>query len=146
MKVNGEYEIHAPRQRVWEALLDPEILAKTLPGCEQLVPIGPDEYEMKMKLSMATVTGAFKGKVKITDQQPPESYRLNLTGTGKIGFIRGGGKYSLADAGESLTIVTYEGDVQVGGTIASVGQRLMDMTSKMMIKRFFTALDAELST
>ena len=89
-----------------------------------------------MKLSMATVAGVFKGKVKITDKQAPESYRLDLNGTGKIGFIKGGGKYSLADAGESLTIVTYEGDVQVGGMIAGVGQRLMNMTSKMMIKRF----------
>ncbi len=146
MKINGEYEVHAPRERVWEALLDPAILSKTLPGCEELTPIGPDEYEMKMKLSMATVAGVFKGKVKITDKQAPESYRLDLNGTGKIGFIKGGGKYSLADAGESLTIVTYEGDVQVGGMIAGVGQRLMNMTSKMMIKRFFTALDAELAS
>ena len=145
MKINGEYDIRAPRERVWQALLDPEILAKTLPGCEELTPIGPDEYEMKMKLSMAAVSGAFKGKVQIEDKNPPESYRLNINGNGKIGFIKGGGKYSLADAGDALTKVTYEGDIQVGGMIAGVGQRLMDMTSKMMIKRFFTALDKELA-
>ena len=145
MKLTGEYEIHAARDRVWEALLDPEILANTLPGCEELTPAGPDEYEMKMKLSMATVAGAFKGKVRIEDKNPPESYRLTINGNGKIGFIKGTGKYSLSDAGESLTKVNYEGDMQVGGMIAGVAQRLMDMTAKMMIKRFFTALDNELA-
>ena len=144
MKISGQYSINAPRGRVWEALLDPQILAKTLPGCQELIPIGEDEYEMKMKIAMASVSGLFKGKVKLDDQQPPESYQLNLNGIGKIGFVRGGGKFRLEEAGEG-TLVHYEGDVQVGGMIASVGQRLMDMTSKMMIKRFFTALNAELT-
>lgn len=145
MKINGEYTVNAPRERVWDALLDPVTLAKTLPGCEELTPVGPDEYEMKMKLALASVSGLFSGKVKLADQNPKESYSLQLSGKGKIGFVKGGGRFTLEDAGSGATKIRYEGDVQAGGMIAGVGQRLMDMTSRMMIKRFFASLEAELA-
>ena len=100
---------------------------------------------MNMALAISSLKGLFDGKVRIEDQQPPESYRLSVTGRGKMGFINGGGSFRLIEAGESSTEIEYEGEVKVGGTMASVGQRLMDMTSKMMIKRFFTALEKELT-
>lgn len=140
MKIEGEYKFAAPRQKVWNALLDPEILAGTLPGCEALERAGPDEYKMKMKLAMAGVQGLFDGSVKLTDQQPPDSYRLEVKGSGKIGFVNGAGRLELADAEDESTLVRYSGDVKVGGMIAAVGQRLMDMTAKMMIKSFFVSL------
>jgi len=118
---------------------DPEVLARAMPGCDSLERIGPDEYAMKMKLAMASISGAFEGKVRITDQQPPSSFKLVVEGTGKIGFMRGEGLLKLSPSGEG-TDVSYEGDVQVGGTIAAVGQRLIDVTAKMMIKRFFDKL------
>ena len=140
MKVQGQYQLPAPRQQVWDALLDPAILAQTLPGCETLEPIGPDQYRMKMKLAVASVQGLFEGKVRIKDPQPPHSYRLEIEGRGKIGFVNGGGELKLEPAEPEATLVHYSGDVRVGGLIAGVGQRLMDMTSKMMIKRFFSSL------
>ena len=147
MKVRGQYTLPAPQERVWNALLDPGVLARTLPGCESLDPSGPDEYRMKMKLAISSVQGLFDGKVKLEDQQPPNGYRLGVEGRGRIGFMNGGGALRLEPNGDNddETVVYYEGDVKVGGLIAAVGQRLLDMTSKMMIKRFFTALSTELS-
>jgi uncharacterized protein len=120
-------------------LQDPEFLAKAIPGCEGLEKIGEDAYRMKMKMAMASLSGAFEGTVKIADQTPSSSFRLIVEGSGKIGFMKGDGllKLSAKDAG---TDVAYEGDVQVGGTMAAVGQRLIDGAAKMMIKRFFEKL------
>ena len=147
MKIQGQYTLPAPQQQVWQALLDPGVLARTLPGCESLEAIGPDEYRMKMKLAISSVQGLFEGKVRLEDQRPPTGYRLHVEGRGKVGFVNGGGAFRLEPAayGDEETLVHYEGDVKVGGLIAAVGQRLLDMTSKMMIKRFFAALSKELS-
>jgi uncharacterized protein len=92
-------------------------------------------------LSIASMGGLFAGKVRITDQNPPANFRLIVEGTGKIGFMKGEGLMKLEPNGET-TAVNYEGDVQVGGTIAAVGQRLIDSTSKMLIKKFFDKLAA----
>ncbi len=145
MKIKGQHKLAAPRQKVWEALLDPEVLARTLPGCESLDPIGENQYKMKMKLALAAVQGLFDGKVSLEDTQPPESYRLLVEGTGKVGFVNGSGQFRIEEAGAGETLVHYEGDIRVGGMIASVGQRLMDMTSKMMIRKFFTELSKVLA-
>ncbi len=144
MKIQGQQTLPASRDRVWKALLDPEVLGRTLPGCDGLEAAGPDEYKMHMKLAIASVQGVFDGRVKIEDQNPPESYKLSVEGRGKVGFVKGGGAFRLEPAGDSETLVHYEGDVSVGGLIAGVGQRLLDMTSKMMIKRFFSAFSSEL--
>ena len=117
------------------------MLAAAMPGCESLEKIGDDEYKMKMKMALASLSGNFDGKVRITGQAPPESFKLTVEGSGKVGFMKGEGnlKFTAKDAG---TEVSYEGDVQVGGTIAAVGQRLIDGTAKMMIKRFFDKVAA----
>jgi len=141
VKISGSTTLAVPPERAYEMMQDPEVLAKAMPGCESLERIGPDEYRMKMKLAMASISGAFEGKVQITDQQPPTSFKLVVEGNGKIGFMKGEGVLKLTAAGEG-TEVNYEGDVQVGGTIAAVGQRLIDVTAKMMIKRFFDKLAA----
>ncbi len=118
---------------------DPVVLAGAIPGCESLEKIGENEYRMKMKMALAALSGAFEGKVKITDQTPPSSFRLEVEGSGKVGFLKGSGVLTLKGAGDA-TEVGYEGDVQVGGTIAAVGQRLIDATAKSMIKKFFDNL------
>lgn len=140
MKISGQYTLSADRQQVYEALLDPKVLERTLPGCQSLEPEGSDSYLMKMKLSVASVQGLFEGRVALEEQQPPESYRLRVEGQGKIGFVKGNGQFKLRSSSPSTTIVEYVGDVRVGGLIAGVGQRLIDITAKMMIKRFFTSL------
>ena len=141
MKIAGTYTLPVPPQQAYDLMQDPEVLAKAMPGCESLERIGPDEYRMKMKMAMASLSGAFDGKVRITDQAPPSSFKLVVEGNGKIGFMKGEGLLKLA-AVEGGTEVAYDGDVQVGGTIAAVGQRLIDGTAKMLIKRFFEKLAA----
>ena len=142
MKVAGTYRLAIPRERAYALLQDPVILARCMPGCESLEKIGEDEYAMRMKMVLAAVSGKFDGKVRITEALPPAQFRLHVEGAGKIGFMKGDGLLMLVEA-ESVTDVRYEGEVHVGGTIASVGQRLIDGTAKMLIKRFFDKLGTE---
>jgi carbon monoxide dehydrogenase subunit G len=107
-----------------------------MPGTDRLDKVGEDEYEMKMKMAIASFSGLFSGKIKIADPNPPESFKLLVDAGGKVGFVKGAGALTLRPL-ESGTEVHYEGDVQVGGTIAAVGQRLLDSTAKMIIKKFF---------
>ncbi|HLX44710.1 MAG TPA: carbon monoxide dehydrogenase subunit G [Bryobacteraceae bacterium] len=139
MKISGSQRLPIPPEEAYRIMQDPEILARAIPGCESLEKIGEDEYKMKMKMALASISGSFEGKVRITDQTPPTSFRLIVEGAGKIGFVKGDGLLNLSPA-DGGTEVTYEGDAQVGGTMAAVGQRLIDGTSKMMIKKFFEKL------
>lgn len=91
---------------------------------------------MKMKLMLASLSGLFEGKIAISGEKPPESFRMKVDGTGKIGFLKGTGNLNLVPE-NGATNVDYEGDVSLGGTIAAIGQRMVDTTSKMMIKKFF---------
>jgi len=136
LKISGSYTVPVPRERAYQLLQDPAILAKCMPGTDHLEKVGDDEYEMKMKMVIASIGGLFAGKVRLTDQTPPEKFKLIVDGSGKIGFVKGEGVLTLEPAGEA-TDVKYEGEVQVGGTIASVGQRMMDSAAKMIIKKFF---------
>ena len=113
-----------------------------MPGCEGLEKIGENEYAMKMKMVLAAVSGKFDGKVRIADAEPPHKFRLIVEGSGKIGFMKGDGLLTLTSA-SSTTDVSFDGEVQIGGTIAAVGQRLIDTTAKMLIKRFFDKLSSE---
>lgn len=141
MKLSGTYQVDAPPDRVWELLQDPDILSQCMPGADQLVKTGENEYQMKMKLLISSISGSFEGKVKLTDQEPPHRYRMLVEGSGKIGHMKGEGAIALEpkDAGTQLN---YDGDVQLGGTIAAIGSRLVDTTSKMMLKRFFDKLNS----
>lgn len=136
MKIAGSYTVPVPQEKAYTLLQDPVILAQCMPGTDTLEKIGDDEYAMKMKMAIASFSGLFTGKVKIADAQPPDSFHLLVEGNGKIGFLKGDGLLSLVPI-ENATEVKYEGEVQVGGTIAAVGQRLLDTTSKMIIKKFF---------
>ena len=143
MKISGTYTLPLSQERAYAVMQDPEVLARAMPGCESLEKIGPDEYRMKMKMVLASLSGAFEGKVRITDQAPPNSFRLVVEGTGRVGFLKGDGLLKLTPAEGGGTVVAYDGDAQVGGTIAAVGQRLIDGTAKTMIKKFFDKLAAE---
>jgi len=139
VKITGAYPIPCPSERAYSLLQDPVILAACMPGCEMLERTGDGEYRMKMRMTLASVCGLFDGKVRIADSQPSERFRLVVEGTGKIGFMKGDGLLSLAPDGAGVS-VQYDGEVQVGGTIAAVGQRLIDTTAHMLIKRFFEKL------
>jgi len=144
VKVAGTYTLNLPRERAYALLQDRAILAKCMPGCEALDKVAENEYAMRMKMVLASISGQFQGKVKISDPDPPSSYRLLVEGAGKIGFMKGEGLLNLTPA-DTATNVQFDGEVQVGGTIAAVGQRLVKTTASMMIKRFFDKLVAEAS-
>jgi len=136
MKIEGATDILAPRDRVWSALLDPAVLSKAIPGCEELVRVGTAEYKAIMKVGVGPVKGTFDGKVRLFDQTPPNRYRMAVEGTGAPGFVRGEATIELTEAGGG-THVTCGGDIQIGGLIASVGQRLLGGVSRMMLDQFF---------
>ena len=139
MKLEGSNDIPAPRERVWTAFLDPAVLKQAIPGCEKLEAIGDGEYKATMKIGVAAVKGTFEGKVRLFDLKPPESYRMAVDGSGGPGFIRGETQITLTDA-DGGTRVSYTADVQVGGLIAGVGQRMIGGVSKMMADQFFNKM------
>lgn len=143
MKIEGSYTISAPRDAVWEALNDPDILSKTIPGGQELEKTGENEYRAKMKIRVGPVQGIFNGNVKLTNLQPPESYHMVVDGRGAPGFVKGEGDLQLEDQGDE-TVLHYEGDAQVGGRLASVGQRLMETSAKATIRQSLETLEAQI--
>jgi uncharacterized protein len=139
MKLEGAYEVPAPRQKVWEAFQDPKHLRQAIPGCEKLDAVGPDEYKATMKVGVGGVKGTFEGRVRLSDKNPPDSYKMAVEGSGGPGFIRGDTIITLTDNG-SGTRVSYTADMQVGGLIASVGQRMLGGVAKMMADKFFNRM------
>ena len=134
MDLEGSYTFEAPRDVVWEALLDPEVLARTLPGCEKLEQIGDNEYQGTIKIKVGPVQGKFQGVVTLSDLQAPNSYKMTVDGKGAPGFMKGEGAVELEDQGDS-TLMHYAGKAQVGGRIASVGQRLLDSSAKALTRQ-----------
>jgi carbon monoxide dehydrogenase subunit G len=136
MKIEGSHDVPAPRQKVWDAFLNPEQLRQAIPGCEKLEALGNDEFKATMKIGVAAVKGTFEGKVKLSEKNAPTSYRMAVEGSGGPGFVRGETLITLSDI-EGGTRVSYTADVQVGGLIAGVGQRMLGGVSKMMADQFF---------
>jgi hypothetical protein len=143
MKLSGTQTFPAPRQKVWEFLIDPQCLAKCMPGCEKLEATGENEYSGVINVGLAAVKGVYNGKVKLDELQPPTHYKMTLDGKGKQGFIKGAGTIDLEEQ-NGQTLLKYTGDIQIGGPLASVGQRMIDGAAKMMIGQFFTAMEAEI--
>ena len=139
MKIAGDYTFEAPRDLVWEALNDPNVLAQIMPGCEKLVQLGENEYEGALNIKVGPVQGVFQGLIKLTDISAPESYKMQVDGKGASGFVKGVGAVVLEDQGDT-TLMHYDGDAQVGGRIASVGQRLIDSSAKSIIKQSLEGL------
>ncbi|HSR40715.1 MAG TPA: carbon monoxide dehydrogenase subunit G [Longimicrobiales bacterium] len=140
MKVQGDHLFEGPQELVWETLLDPEVLASVLPGCEKLELVGENEYEGELKIKMGPVQGTFMGKVKLEDIQRPDSYTMQVDGRGAPGFVKATGHLSL-EPEDDRTRVSYEGDAQVGGRLASVGQRLVESSAKAIIKQSLDGLN-----
>jgi uncharacterized protein len=144
MELTGEHTFAAPRQKVWDLLVDPAMLKSCLPGCERLEPVGPDEYEATMKIGVAAIRGTYQGKVKLTNQVAPSSYTLTVEGRGPAGQISGEGKLELVEDGES-TRVLYTGVANIRGTLARVGARVMQPAARMIVGQFFGCLEGRLS-
>lgn len=145
MKVEGSYTFNAPVERVWDTLMDPAVLASCIPGCEKLEPVGADEYEAVLKVGIAAIKGTYKGKVRLTDKQPPTRYTMAVEGSGGPGFVKGTGAVELVPEGET-TRVNVQGDAQVGGPVAGVGQRLIGGAARMLLGQFFDCLKRRVET
>jgi carbon monoxide dehydrogenase subunit G len=145
MKISGERILAASRQHVWDLLNDPERLARLIPGCEKLEKLAPDEFAGTVNIGIAGVKGVYTGKLKLDEIRQPEHYKMNVDGKGKQGFMRGFGTLDLASKNDNPnhTVVSYTGDVQVGGPLVQVGQRVIDSAAKMLIGQFFAAAEAE---
>ena len=144
MKIDAKHTFPAPRQAVWDLLLDPEALKASMPGCKRFETVGPDEFEVTLEMGVAGIKGTYTGKAKIIDRNEPTSYKLVVEGSGTPGFVRGEGLLTLEDAGES-TIVTVAGDASAGGLIANVGQRMLGGVAKMIVGQFFDSMRAQLA-
>jgi len=142
VKLSGTFPLAAPPERAYALLQDQGVLARSMPGCESLERIGDNEFAMRMKMTLASLAGRFDGKVRIADPDPPARFRLIVEGSGRIGFMKGDGVLRIEPA-PAGSVVHFDGDVQVGGTIANVGQRLIETTAKMLIKRFFDKVNGE---
>ena len=145
MELTASYSFAAPPATVWNLLIDPEVVASCLPGCERLEPIGEDRYRAALTLAVAAISGQYTGTVAILDKRPPHSYRLVVEGTGKPGFVKGEATVELAEQNDTTT-VSVRGQAQVGGLIARVGQRLLGTVSKMTMDRFFACLQQKAAT
>ncbi len=144
MKIQGSHTFDAPRERVWRALLDPGILARTLPGCEKLERVGETDFQGALNVQVGPVKGQFQGTLQLSDLHPLEGYHMKLDGKGPAGFMNGEGDLKIADAGAS-TILTYDLDAQVGGRIAGVGQRLLESSAKSITRQGLEGLARELA-
>ena len=137
MEMSGEYKINASRQKVWDALNDPEILKQSIPGCEEIEQKSPTEMSAKVTAKVGPVKAKFAGEVELTDLDPPNGYRISGEGKGgAAGFAKGGANVTLEEDGDG-TLLKYEVDAQVGGKLAQLGARLIDGTAKKMAGQFF---------
>jgi uncharacterized protein len=142
MNIEGTHKIGAPQDRVFAALIDPAILQKCIPGCEQMEKTGENQYHAKLTVGVGPVKGVFSASVSLEDITAPTHYKLVVEGKGQPGFVKGTGTLDLTSDGEG-TSIRYTGDVRVGGLLASVGQRLIQATSDMLAGRFFSCLESE---
>ncbi len=144
MKLAGEYLFDGPRDVVWELVRDPDVLATALPGTQSLEKVEENVYEGKMNVRIGPVTGLFSGRLVVSNEVPPESYTLTVEGKGAPGFGKGSGDCKLIEQEDGRTLMTYEGELQVGGTIANVGQRLIETVANSMAKQAFESLNRSL--
>ena len=144
MKIDGEYVFDGPREAVWEIVRDPDVLASALPGTQNLEQISENEYQGEMQVRIGPVGGLFAGKVIISDEVPPESLTMSVEGKVKPGFVKGTGNVQLISQEGDKTLMQYEGDMEVGGRLASVGQRMMDSVSKSLLKQGLDSINQSL--
>lgn len=144
MKVQGNHTLNAPIDKVWVFLMDPDAIAKVLPGCKSLEETQPDIFEGTLEIGIAAVKGTYSGTVQMLDKEEPKSYRMLIDGSGKRGFVKGESTVGLEAQDEAATILTYDADTQVGGLIANVGQRMLSGAAKMIIKQSLKKLEQEL--
>jgi uncharacterized protein len=140
MQMNDSQRILAPKEKVWAALNNPDILKQCIPGCQSLEMTAPNEMTATVVLRVGPVKASFGGKVTLSDLDPPNSYRISGEGSGGIaGFAKGGATVRLSEEAPGVTILAYEVDAQIGGKLAQLGGRLIDSTAKKLAGEFFAS-------
>jgi carbon monoxide dehydrogenase subunit G len=143
VKLGGNQLLPGTPEQVWALLNDPVRLAKLLPGCERLDADGPDRWKAAVKFGIAAISGKYAVSIQFTEKKPPKSLRMHIEGKGVPGFLKGEGLLELA-AKRGETELRYSGDAQVGGMVAAVGQRMIEMAARKMVKQFFDNAAKEL--
>ena len=143
MKIQGQHSYPVSRDVVWRALVDPRILARTLPGCDELVPENERRFRGVLSIKVGPIEGRFAGTVELSDLRPPEGFGILVHGEGPHGFMNGRGTVQLA-GGPDWTTVSYSMDASIGGRIASVGQRLLDSTARAVARQALEGLGQQL--
>tara|TARA_B100001996_G_scaffold191008_1_gene146111 strand:+ start:439 stop:1020 length:582 start_codon:yes stop_codon:yes gene_type:complete len=137
MKLSGSYQINLKKQKVWEALNDPEILKQAIPGCEEFIKNSDTEFSAKATNKIGPFNASFTGDIELKDLNPPNSYKISGSGNSPVGFASGEASVKLEDQDQGTKLI-YEVEANVGGKIAQVGSRLIDMTAKKMADIFFS--------
>ncbi len=143
MKIEGKHTFKTSQKEAWDLLTNPKHLEKAIPGCERLEEREPGKYDAVLKIGISGVKGTYMGKTEVTDQDPPRRYRLMIEGSGGPGFVKGEAVIELSRQDQG-TLVSYQGEAQVGGLIAGVGQRLINGIAKMLLGQFFKNMEREL--
>ena len=141
MKFEGEFTFQGSQEEVWKAILDPEILIRALPGAQSLERVGEDRYEAAMNVRVGPMSGLFNGSVELKEKNYPTGYTLVAEGKGGPGFAKGTADIEFIEQGPQTTLMRYNAEMEVGGKLASVGQRLIDTVGKSMIRQSLEAID-----
>lgn len=146
MKLSGSHPLPYPRPVVWRALMDPEVLSRTLPGCERLEATGDGAFAGTLTVQVGPVRGQFDGTLEMTELVEPERYHMKLAGQGASGILSGEGEVRLEEAeGGAATVLHYDLEAQVGGRIAGVGQRLLDSSARVIARQGLEGLEKQLA-
>ena len=139
MELSGQYTFEAPQEIVWSMLQDPEVIGSIIPGSQGLEEIGENQYHAELIVKVGPIKGKFEGNVELTNINAPDSYTLLMNGKGPAGHVDGEGNVRL-EYSDGITTMHYSGDAKVGGKIATVGQRLLDVAAKAIAKQSLNAL------
>ncbi len=142
MQLSGNKNIPASVDKAYELFTNPEVLTRTMPGLKRLTPVSPGTYSADLEMGVAAIKGKYQGTMRIDDPNPPHSYRLVLDGQGSGGFVTVNMSVNFASSDDE-TRVSYEGEAQVGGTIASMGQRMISGVANYLMNQFFQAVAKE---
>lgn len=145
MEISGSHSFNAPQQLVWNVLTDPDTLQKCLPGCELFELQGNGSYKIIMTLGIGAIKGTYNGVVQMLNEHPYDSYDLQVSAKGGVGFVDGRGTFVLApdEKDGQKTTVRYRGEANAGGKIAGLGQRVIKSAAQFVAGQFFKALDKE---
>ena len=143
LNLTGTESIQTSPSRLWESVIDPAVLQRSIPGCISMDELAPGEYTITLELKVAAVGGNFEGSVKLSEMNPPNSCLINVSGNGTLGIGKGTAHVTITANEDDTARITYEADGEVSGLVAGVGQRVLMGVAKHLVRQFFTALKKE---